>query len=74
MPESTSRWAAFPLPGIESMTCPALAIEVGPAARLRQQDHRRAGQSRLPGAVAAALAAALLEWRSDPNRTEARQP
>jgi N-acetylmuramoyl-L-alanine amidase len=56
------------LPGIDSMTCPAVAIEIAPesaggseSAGLSDPDY----QAR----VAAALAAALLEWR-----TEARQP
>lgn len=59
------------LPGIDSMTCPAVAIEISPepgpdktvAAGLDDADY----QSR----VAAALAAALLEWRTDAGRTEA---
>ena len=39
-----------PLPGIESMTCPAVAVEIGSAARFRPQGHRGAGRSRVPGA------------------------
>ncbi|MGB8258854.1 MAG: N-acetylmuramoyl-L-alanine amidase [Terracidiphilus sp.] len=53
------------LPGIDSMTCPALALELAPE---RDSSHKvtalpdDAGyQSR----VAAALAAALLEWRTE---------
>jgi len=64
----------IPLPGIESMTCPALAIELGP---LRDADGNITAESDSPDyqvKVATALAAALLEWRSDPNRSEARQP
>lgn len=64
----------IPLPGIESMTCPAIAVELGP---VRNSDGNIANESDNPdyqAKVAAALAAALLEWRSDPNRTEARQP
>jgi len=64
----------IPLPGIESMTCPALAVEVGP---LRDTDGNITTESDNPdyqAKVAGALAAALLEWRSDPNRMEARQP
>ena len=64
----------IPLPGIESMTCPALAIELGPE---RDSDKKISAESDNPdyqAKVATALAAAILEWRSDPNRTEARQP
>jgi N-acetylmuramoyl-L-alanine amidase len=64
----------IPLPGIESMTCPALAIEIGPQ---RDSDHKITTEpdtADYQGRVAAALAAALLEWRSDPTRTEGRQP
>ena len=64
----------IPLPGIESMTCPALAIEVGPQ---RDSDHKITAEPDNPDyqtRVAAALAAALLEWRSDPTRMEGRQP
>jgi N-acetylmuramoyl-L-alanine amidase len=64
----------IPLPGIESMTCPALAVEVGPQ---RDTDKKITAEPDNPdyqASVAAALAAAVLEWRSDPTRTGARQP
>lgn len=64
----------IPLSGIESMTCPALAIEVAPQ---RDSDNKSTAEPDNPdyqAKVATAIAAALLEWRSDPNRTEARQP
>ena len=64
----------IPLPGIESMTCPALAVEVAPQ---RDAQHDIAVEPDNPdyqASVATALAAAVLEWRSDPQRTEARQP
>jgi N-acetylmuramoyl-L-alanine amidase len=64
----------IPLPGIESMTCPALAIEIGPQ---RDSDHKVITEPDNPdyqARVAAALAVAVLEWRSDPTRTEGRQP
>jgi N-acetylmuramoyl-L-alanine amidase len=64
----------IPLPGIESMTCPALAIEVGPS---RDPDGKITAESDSADyqiKIATAVAAALLEWRSDPNRSEARQP
>jgi N-acetylmuramoyl-L-alanine amidase len=64
----------IPLPGIESMTCPALAVEIGPQ---RDADGKITAEPDNPdyqARVATSLAAAVLEWRSDPNRTEARQP
>ncbi|WP_109486803.1 N-acetylmuramoyl-L-alanine amidase family protein [Occallatibacter savannae] len=64
----------IPLPGIESMTCPALAVELGPQ---RDADRKVSAEPDTPdyqAQVASALAAAILEWRSDPNRTGARQP
>ena len=64
----------IPLPGIESMTCPALAVEVGPQ---RDADRKITAEPDNPdyqASVANALAAAVLEWRSDPNRTEVRRP
>jgi N-acetylmuramoyl-L-alanine amidase len=57
------------LPGIDSMTCPALAVEIAPQ---RGPDHTMTAGLDDPAyqaKVAEALAAALLEWR-----TEARQP
>jgi N-acetylmuramoyl-L-alanine amidase len=63
-----------PLPGIESMTCPAVTIEVAPE---RDADHKvtaepddAAYQSRL----AQTLATALLEWRTDAFRPDASRP
>lgn len=64
----------IPLPGIESMTCPALAVEVAPQ---RDSDYKITAEPDNPdyqARVAASLAAAVLEWRSDPTRTEARHP
>jgi len=64
----------IPLPAIESMTCPAIAVELGPQ---RDADKKITAESDNPDyqtQVASALAAAVLEWRSDPNRTGARQP
>jgi N-acetylmuramoyl-L-alanine amidase len=57
------------LPGVDSMTCPAVAVEIAP-----ERDPSRAITANLDDAgyqarVAEALAAALLEWRA-----EARQP
>jgi N-acetylmuramoyl-L-alanine amidase len=57
------------LPAIDSMTCPAVAVEIAPE---RSADHKiTAGldDPQYQARVAVALAAALLEWR-----TEAHQP
>ncbi len=57
------------LPAIDSMACPAIAIEISPE---RDADRKITAEPDDPdyqARVATALAAALLEWR-----TEARQP
>jgi N-acetylmuramoyl-L-alanine amidase len=67
------------LPAIDSMTCPAVAVEVAPE---RDSDHKVTAEPDDPdyqARVAAALAAAVLEWRSQTLHTEtgpaeARQP
>lgn len=56
------------LPGVDSMTCPAVAVEIAPEAAAGKKGAQLddpAYQAR----IAEALAAALLEWRA-----EARQP
>lgn len=64
----------IPLSGIESMTCPALAIEVAPQRDREEKITAEPDNPDYQATVANALAAAVLEWRSDPTRTEARQP
>jgi len=64
----------IPLPGIESMTCPALAVELGPVRDADGKITAESDSAEYQAKVATAIAAALLEWRSDPNRSEARQP
>jgi N-acetylmuramoyl-L-alanine amidase len=62
------------LPTIDSMTCPAVAIEVAPE---RGPDHKVTSALDDPAyqaRVAEALAAALLEWRTDAGHTEAARP
>jgi N-acetylmuramoyl-L-alanine amidase len=57
------------LPAIDSMTCPAVAVEVGPE---RGPDHKVTSALDDPAyqaRIAEALTAALVQWR-----TEARQP
>jgi N-acetylmuramoyl-L-alanine amidase len=66
--------ARIPLPGIESMTCPALAVELGPQRDSEKKITAEPDNPDYQAQVATALAAAVLEWRSDPNRTGAHQP
>lgn len=68
-----------PLPGIESMTCPAVAIELAPQ---RDSDHKVTSEpddANYQAQIAQTLATALLEWKSQPYRpdnaaSEGRQP
>lgn len=55
------------LPGIDSMTCPAVAVELAPE---RDLNHNTAGldNADYQTKVADALSAALLEWRSEPRQ------
>jgi N-acetylmuramoyl-L-alanine amidase len=57
------------LPGVESMTCPAVAVEIAPEPAGGQSTPAGLGDPGYQARVATALAAALLEWR-----TEAHQP
>ena len=66
------------LPAVDSMSCPAVAIEVAPeTAAAGVQGQPSTSQLNDPAyqaRVAEELAAALLEWRTDAGRTEATQP
>jgi N-acetylmuramoyl-L-alanine amidase len=57
------------LPGIDSETCPALAIELAPERDANHKITAEPDQADYQARVAAMLANALLEWR-----TEGRQP
>ena len=59
-----------PLSGIESMTCPAVVIELAPE---RDSDHKITAEPDDPNyqaGIAQTLATALLEWKTQPGRTE----
>ena len=63
-----------PLPGIDSMACPAVAIELAPE---RDSDHKLKAEpddADYEARVAGLLANALLEWRSEQGNAGARQP
>jgi N-acetylmuramoyl-L-alanine amidase len=56
------------LPGVESMTCPAVAIEIAPQ---RSSDRKVTAEPDDPAyqaTVDSTLAAALLEWKSEPRQ------
>jgi N-acetylmuramoyl-L-alanine amidase len=63
-----------PLPGIESMTCPAVAIELAPE---RESGHKITAEPDDAGyqaRMAQTLATALMEWRTEAGEMGARQP
>jgi N-acetylmuramoyl-L-alanine amidase len=57
------------LPVVDSMTCPAVAVEIAPVQSALHETTAGLGDLDYQARVAAALAAALVEWR-----TEAHQP
>ena len=62
------------LPGIDSMTCPAVALELAPE---RSPDKKLTSEPDNPdyqARVAGMLATALVEWRSEQGSMGARQP
>ena len=61
--------ARFSLPSMDSMTCPAVTVEIAPEQNAGHETTAELSDKNYQARVAAALAAALLEWR-----TEARQP
>jgi N-acetylmuramoyl-L-alanine amidase len=63
------------LPGVDSMTCPAVAIEIAPERGTDKQITADLDDTNYQAQLADALAAALLEWRTEGWRTaEAHQP
>jgi N-acetylmuramoyl-L-alanine amidase len=57
------------LPGMDSMTCPAVAVEIAPERDANHQTSASLSDADYQARVASALAAALVQWR-----TEAHQP
>jgi N-acetylmuramoyl-L-alanine amidase len=55
---------------VDSMTCPAVAVEIAPEQNAGHQTTAELNDKNYQARVAAALAAALLEWRTDAGRTE----
>jgi N-acetylmuramoyl-L-alanine amidase len=63
-----------PLPGIESMACPAVAVELAPE---RDSDHKVTAEpdaADYQARVAQTLATALLEWKAQTLRPDAARP
>lgn len=56
---------------VDSMTCPAVAVEIAPERSALQETTAGLDNKDYQARVAAALAAALVEWRTDAGRTEA---
>jgi len=63
------------LPAVDSMACPAVAVEIAPEAAAEgtpgQAPRAELNDPAYQARVAEALAAAMLEWRADAGRTEA---
>ena len=57
---------------VDSMTCPAVAVEIAPEQNSGHETIAVLNDKNYQARVAAALAAALLEWRTDAGRTEVR--
>jgi N-acetylmuramoyl-L-alanine amidase len=62
------------LPGIDSMTCPVVVIELAPE---RDSGHKivsEPGNAEYQARIAQTIAAALLQWKTSDGKTEAAQP
>jgi len=56
------------LPGMESMTCPAVAVEIAPEVGSDNEVTAGLGDAEYQARVVAALAAALVAWRADESQ------
>ncbi|HET6170022.1 MAG TPA: N-acetylmuramoyl-L-alanine amidase [Terracidiphilus sp.] len=59
---------------VDNMTCPAVAVEIAPERTPDGKVTAEPDDADYQTRIAAAVAAAVLEWRTDPGRREARQP
>jgi N-acetylmuramoyl-L-alanine amidase len=59
---------------VDSMTCPAVAIEIAPERAPNGKVTAEPDDPDYQARIAATLAAAVLEWRADAGHPEARQP
>jgi N-acetylmuramoyl-L-alanine amidase len=62
------------LPGIDSMACPAVVLELAPERDADKKTVSEPDDANYQAQIATTLAAAILEWRTDDLRTGARQP
>jgi len=62
------------LPGIDSMTCPAVALELAPQRDASHKITAEPGDAGYQASIAQALATALLEWKSSQAETGAHLP
>jgi N-acetylmuramoyl-L-alanine amidase len=56
------------LPGVDSMACPAVAVEIAPERDSTQRTTAELDNADYQARIAGALAAALLEWRTEDHR------
>jgi N-acetylmuramoyl-L-alanine amidase len=63
-----------PLPGIESMTCPVVAVELAPERDSNRTVTAEPDDPEYQARIAQTLAAALLEWRTQAARPDAARP
>ena len=66
--------ARVPLPGIDNMTCPAVAIELAPERTADKKVTAEPDNPDYQARIAATLATALLEWRAEAGTLGGRQP
>jgi N-acetylmuramoyl-L-alanine amidase len=62
------------LPGIDSMTCPAVVLELAPERDTSHKIVSEPGNADYQARLAQTIAAALLEWKTADGKTEAGQP
>ena len=62
------------LPGIDSMTCPAVVLELAPERDTGHKIVSEPGNADYQSRIAQIIAAALLQWKTSDGKTEAAQP
>lgn len=62
------------LPGIDSMTCPAIVLELAPERDTSHKIVSEPGSADYQARIAQTIAAALLQWKTAEWKTEAQQP
>jgi N-acetylmuramoyl-L-alanine amidase len=71
---ATVTLARAPLPGVDSMMCPAVAIELAPERGSDKKVTAEPDNADYQARIAAILANALLEWRAEAGNMGVRQP